>query len=523
MRVVLRDEFGRVQELTRDYYRSPSLLRPGLHQFRYSVGSPLTRMDSLPWSYRGVTGTAEHRVGITEALTLGVTGGFSNHSTFGGMDLAARLPIGEVEVDVRGSRAHGVAGVAGSALFLVRSGRVSGQATVRAFSSSYQEARPRDPIQDPLVDGAVSVNGAVGRGISIGAQYLWWRGQKSERGEVASTVSVSLPAGLGLTIRTSRRIETIKVWSSMAMLTIPIGARTSASVSADTNLAGSAEGRVSLQQGLPLGPGAGYQLQWQQGQTSAGSAVLQYQGGPARIEVRQDQWANRHTTAINVAGAVVALHEGVFWTRPITDAFALVKVGGFGGVRAYMSNQYVGRTNENGELVVPSLASYQTNRISIDDRDLPMLAELRRTDWLLAPGLRGAGVISFPVRRFDPTEVDLLTQLQALEPPPGDGAEDADSTRGPAQVSGRFVLDTVNRTTPAEGQATAHWPSGDERTRVGQTGAFLFNQAVTGTHQVDVTVGRESFTCPLVVPASATGTRAEYEVGTVSCQSIQRR
>src|SRR5205085_9737997 len=64
------------------------------------------------------------------------------------------------------------------------------------------------------------------------------------------------------------------------------------------------------------------------------------------------------------------------------------------------SNVPVGRTDANGDLLVPNLLSYYGNRISIDDRDVPLNYEVLATERTVAPPFRGGAFIEFPVRQI---------------------------------------------------------------------------------------------------------------------------
>ena len=47
------------------------------------------------------------------------------------------------------------------------------------------------------------------------------------------------------------------------------------------------------------------------------------------------------------------------------------------GVKVKYSNQEIGVTNKNGEVVVPDVISYNENKISIDIKDLPVNYEIK--------------------------------------------------------------------------------------------------------------------------------------------------
>ena len=62
-----------------------------------------------------------------------------------------------------------------------------------------------------------------------------------------------------------------------------------------------------------------------------------------------DALGGRSTATVDVAGGIVAIGGSLVATRPVQDrGFALVRVPGVGGVRAYLSNQLVGRTDRRG-------------------------------------------------------------------------------------------------------------------------------------------------------------------------------
>ena len=81
------------------------------------------------------------------------------------------------------------------------------------------------------------------------------------------------------------------------------------------------------------------------------------------------------------------------------ESFALIRVPGVPNVRVYLSNQLVGRTDSNGDLLVPNLLSYYGNSIRIDDRDIPLDYDVREVEETIAPPYRGGAFVEFPVQR----------------------------------------------------------------------------------------------------------------------------
>ncbi len=508
VRVVVRDAFGRVQEITRDYYRSPGLVRPGLQVFRYAVGATRVNANGLAWRYGPVAGAGEHRVGLSEWLTVGVAGGFERRAAFGGGDVAVRMPIGEIEVSLRGSRARGESGAAGLASYIYRGRRVSGQAAARIFSANFREENVSARSARAGGDVTASIDVMAGAGISAGLRYRATRSRQalSDRRDADAQeigTAVTFPVASRVNVSTSmwRGVGQRRPWTALAVLTVPLGRRTSATLTYEQASERGPVSQGSVQRALDLGPGAGYQVQWQDGasQTLA-SAALQYQAGPVRVEARREAFGDVGSNSLSVAGAVVAVDRSVRLSRPVTDAFALVRVGGIRGVRAYLSNQYVGRTGRRGDVVVPSLASYNANQIGIDDRDVPFYADVPRTDALIAPALGGGAVVRFEVTGAD----DLFV-----------------ASRSPStvRVVGAFRVDSVGDVLSGA-EAVVRWSLDEERIDVRADGRFEFTRATIGTHQVTLHTPAGAFACSLVLSADGIQADGSLLLSAVPCQAV---
>lgn len=488
VRVVIRDEFGRAREIASGYYRSPRVLRRGLHQFRYALGAPRTAAVMGLWGYGGIAGTAQHRFGVTDTLTIGGSAEFDRQALAGGLDFGVRLPAGELEASARTSRADGRSGSAGSATYLLRGRRLSAGATVRGLSASFSSLGVSPLRPRVRFDGQMFIDATIVGGVSAGARYVVardWTGASPTR--VALSTTFRLPRNLSLwsSLEHERRDGRAGV-AAMATLGIALGGRSSGSLSHRAGRNESGRTTMAIQRSLPLGPGIGYRVQSQQGQTSALMSSLQLQTGAGRVELRNDVTPAGAVSSVNVAGSIVAIDGGIHMARPVGDAFALVRVAGVPGVATYASNQYVGRTNRRGEIVVPSLASYYHNRIVLDDGDLPMSHYLPQTKYVLSPGLRGGSVLSVPVHAAN-------------------------------LVSGRFLVPSASGAVePAHADAEAAWGTATERVPLGPAGEFFFEQAVAGTHAVRVAYRGEPYRCRLDVPPPSATTIVQ-SLGTVSC------
>jgi outer membrane usher protein len=95
-------------------------------------------------------------------------------------------------------------------------------------------------------------------------------------------------------------------------------------------------------------------------------------------------------------GAVAVMDGSVFLANRIDDAFAVVSAGA-PDVEVFFENRPMGRTDRSGKLLVPGLRSYQTNKIAIDPRGLPLDAEAKTTQEIVAPSDRSGVRVDFGV------------------------------------------------------------------------------------------------------------------------------
>jgi outer membrane usher protein FimD/PapC len=77
----------------------------------------------------------------------------------------------------------------------------------------------------------------------------------------------------------------------------------------------------------------------------------------------------------------------------VRNSFALVRVPGVDGVRAYASHQEIGRTNRRGNLLIPDLLPYYGNELNIADTDIPIDYTVPDVRITLAPPYRGGAVV----------------------------------------------------------------------------------------------------------------------------------
>ena len=156
--------------------------------------------------------------------------------------------------------------------------------------------------------------------------------------------------------------------------------------------------RFEAQQQVPVGTGVGYRV----GATYAnenqldGTFIGQTEVGRHTLDARRYDGSN--TWRVGTQGSLAWLAGRPYAAREITDGFAVTKVADIPNVRVYLDNQEIGRSDSHGQILLPSLRPYESNRIRIAAEDLPLGVQVDKLELIVAPYYRSGTVVEFPVR-----------------------------------------------------------------------------------------------------------------------------
>jgi outer membrane usher protein len=399
-RVVVRDAFGQTRELSSTYYLTTSALSQGVQDYQYSVGFRRLGVGDRTADYRTPVVVARHRRGITDSLTAGGRAELHPGRLFsGGPTVNVRLPFGEVETAASASRWREQWGTAAQTSFTYTGHPISAGGSVTVSSRHYATLTPNPINEDPQRQASAFASVALARADSVTLQHTQtklYQGISRERSGVLTSLHISRNTEF-IASATYARDERGPRTEAYAGITVMFG-RSSSSVA---HVRDSRGNRVAVesQQPLPVGVGYGYQLRAESGETASVNGVARYQGTHGRYELRQETIGADSTTTLSAMGAIVGIGGGVFTTRPVEDSFALVRVPGVEGVRAFASHQEIGKTGKRGDLLVPDLQAYYGNILGIADGDIPLQYTVSGVGMTLAPPYRGGAVAQFDVQR----------------------------------------------------------------------------------------------------------------------------
>jgi outer membrane usher protein len=261
----------------------------------------------------------------------------------------------------------------------------------------------------------------------------------------------------------------------------PDGGTFDAGIRGDRTSSGATTG---AQRGLPPGTGYGYRVRADSTGNGTFSALAQAQPTFGRYEVGYDRNGTTDVASATAAGALVLVGGRLFATRPVEQGFALVRVPGVEGVRASLDHRPVGRTDANGDLLVPGLLAHYGNKLSIEDADVPPAYRVGETERVVAAPTRGATVVRFDVAKLRAVEGWL-------------------TIRGP---NGPVV--------PAFGTFEVDAPAGPTHSPIAEDGNFWLEDLPAGTHAARIYWHGDVCELKLVVPDATAGV---LELGDITC------
>lgn len=486
-RVVVKDAFGQQREITSGFYASTAVLAEGLSEFTYNLGFRRDNLATESWDYGSLSFLGRHRYGFTDSLTAEMRLEADDRLVSGGPGFAWRLPFGEIEGYVAGSREGGLTGGAASLSYRYVGQPVNYGVFATALSPHYAALGLSADQDRPRWNGNAFVGIQVGRLASLTLQYTGTVPRDTPSSQRASlSNSSSLTRDLSLFLSFARVFQGSTQGSEAYVgLSLYLGNGTTALASYG-HQDGLDTGSIDVQKSLPIGTGFGYHVNATGGDgPGSASGDVQYNAPFGRYEASVLRLGGETSSTLSASGGIVALGGTVLPTRPVVDSFALIRVPGVPGVHGTASNQDVGTTNANGDLLVPSLIPYYGNRIGITDRDVPIDYEIGSVERTVATPYRGGAVVEFPVKRVTTVTGKLL------------------------------IVEAGEERTPAYGELTVTGPAGvPQVSPVGGDGGFYLENLSPGRYPAAVEHKETVCRFTLVVSPSAS---AFVNLGTVRC------
>jgi len=480
-RIVVRDAFGRETIQQAPFYLSAVALRRGLTDYIFSAGS-LRNNLSKSFEYQEAAGLAFYRRGMTDNLTLGGRAEASPDVVSGGPSVTLATRAGDLDMQVAASKANGETGTAGSFAYRFTTPRYSFGFTTVNRSDRYATLS-LTPVMDRVIRDW-TVFAAMGvRSINFGLNATRTDTRDGERFN-SITLQATAPIGrwgsIFTSVGTARRAGRTQPEILMGV-TLGLGRSTTVNAQLQRSL-GENSAHVEVRKPLTRANGYGYALQ-SDTLTNQQLAILQYQTSFGRYELDVDP-KHAADAAYTASGGLVLLGGTVRATRAIEDGFALARVG-VPGVHVFASNQEIGRTDHDGDLLISNLLPHYSNELRISDKDIPMEYEVAGTLVYVVPPSRGGVIATFPVRKLRSYAGKMNFMIIGQPYAPGLGEIVVERKSGPPLVLS-----------------------------LGRAGEFYVEDLDPGTYKARLRIGKVHCDFPLVLPQSDAGLT---DLGVVSC------
>jgi len=450
MQIVTRDALGRQQVFAQDFYLSTELLREGLSDYSLNIGALREDYALDNFRYGALAGSATWRYGLRDDLTVEGHGELSDGvAMLGGAAQYAVKSGGTASAGLGISNADGGTGTRWQLGYRQQSSvfsynlAVSG--TSRRFTAigNYTEF----PKLQLLASAGKNFYEFGSLGMSVIHQDFY---NEPKRTIISATHSKTFANFLSLSTFMSVINAESDDFTVGIRFSVPFGEHHSAGGGL-LGSRGSSRVEAEVRRNLPVGSGYGYHLGVSASDDNLVDAgvILQSEVGRYTLDVR-DRGNIGSVWQLGTSGSVAYLSGMTRMTRQIRDAFAVVNVGGFEGVRVYAENQEIGRTNENGQLFIPGLRPYLGNQLRIELEDLPLNARVGNTRTETAPFYRSGVVVNFDISVT--TNVLLRAVLPDGSPLPEGAVARVNYTGDffPVGMDGKLYLQGIDRSSDIE-------------------------------------------------------------------------
>ena len=473
VRMVVRDANGREVVTSADYLASQRLLRPGLSDYSAEMGFARTHFATDKDGYDSrLMASGSIRTGVNDWLT------FEGHAE-GGLELlnigaGAVFAVGQLGIgqfSAAGSRTPESTGLQLTGTLQLAFGEVTLAARAQRSFGRFEDIASvtlPDVIDRTLPTPHAVYQLSVSAPVPLAGSRMNFSYTQVE--PVVGETSQILAAGyshklFGGSLSASAYTDLrSKNYGLTASLWMPLGGDFSTGASVHNGPSGTSEtADFSHADNNQVGS-LGWLVRVNHDDETSWTASARSKLPMATVRARLAHAGGVTAGSAELAGAVVVADGGVFLTRPINDAFAIVDVG-TPAIPVMFQNRALGVTGRDGKLVLPGLNAYEKNRISIDPSKLPLDSVVQTTTAIVVPADRAGVVVKFGDNASGGTALVTFRDAEGAVLPVGTTGKTVPGVPdfmvgydGQALVQGLAAANALTLTLPDGGLCTADVP-----------------------------------------------------------------
>jgi len=198
-------------------------------------------------------------------------------------------------------------------------------------------------------------------------------------------------------------------------VSIPFGARGQLNDSARRDADGSWYNQFQAIENAPYKGGLGWGVSVDNSPEKNRYATADWRTKYAELSLSAYKGKSQSQYSGGLTGALIFMDNNIYATRFVSDSFAVVETEE-PDIPVLIGQQLVGRTNNNGKILVPDLDSYLENRLSIDPMFLPANAVVDSIEKLVTPRRKGGVHVKFPISFSQSALARVVTKDQTPLP-----------------------------------------------------------------------------------------------------------
>lgn len=397
-KLVVKDMLGREQVITQPFYATPSLLRPGVEDYTIEMGFIRNNFGIDNANYGRPIAVGTQRKGYSNKLTTELRAEVLSDQQTAGI-AATYIPPVPVALTAAFAASNSSRG-RGDFLLLGLDrqsfGGISFGLRGQFTSNHFIQLGSGLPGQTRQYTATLGFPTQMG---SFGISYNYLKNVNPLRMEtVTASYSKTLIKKLSVSVslNTSLSGPPNSMLTAFAIYPFDDGIFVSSNF---TSQLGKTDGSVMMQKNPPMGigPQLGFRalVGGGQGQREAAGMTLQTDYGMYIFNAGRNPGQTSYNLTAN--GSVEYMDGRVYLSKRLYDSFAVAQVPGYPNVPVYLNGQIAARTDSQGYAILPGLMSYQKGRIRIDTDNLPLEAQVEKTEGEVVPHYRSGVSLKFSV------------------------------------------------------------------------------------------------------------------------------
>lgn len=411
--LVTTDALGRQVSTTLPFYVASDLLKPGLSDGAFTLGSLRRDYGIDNFSYGPAAASGSYRYGVNDFWTLESHAEGAQSLALGGVGTLVKL--GRFGV-VNGAWSHSeMRGQSGQQVnwgyqyntnvFNIgtqhsRRDRGFGNLALYDSPDSYDDNnQPIASLSRSTDQYSLSVN--LGRFGNLGAAWIDLRSFDDDKTQLLNlSWSKNLWGNSSFYLAASHD-PAQNGWSLALSLQVPLGASDNAALSVESTPDAGSSQRVNYNHAMPSNGGFSWNMayahqskddDYQQASLGWRNNKVELQGGAYGQRDNYTQWGE-------MAGSLVLMDNTLLAANRINDAFMVVSTDGYRDVTVNFENQPIGTTDDDGYLLISGVSSYYPASYSINTLNLPADTRIKDTERRVALRRHSGYLLDFPMEQ----------------------------------------------------------------------------------------------------------------------------